>query len=967
MGVLGFMSPFIRDDNTMTNTSIHDLLHDHPTKNRIGLDMSIIVVSSLMSQKATNLHNLFHSDPKVPIPKLSEKVVNQVRQFITTECTVKDKNGKQRKVQEDAFEKVFCVFDGATHSHKKRHAHQSRYSSRNNKKKQLQELYAITSFPTKFEEEEALEKVKKLRASLMYFRPDLLHDVIESLKKTFGDKVVMIGAPFEADHQLVTLFNLNIIDYVYSNDSDLSCCGADLITNLKPNGKCWLMPFKTLLETRLPSKFNTTVKPWTRDILHYVCSYLGNDYLEKPWGQSVSKVKDFVHAITNEDGGLKSRSYIYNYILNHTLVPTQPKSNKPRKPNPNRDKWYDNQYRKNHMKLWFETQEMFEHGPVFWPYSTNDSVPIRDAILNGNYEVDLGSMMHGTNTQSWSFVSNPSNATDNEFGRDLLLGFNPEEELRDQLSMRHELEGIEREENKLRLVQFYYKCFQLDGVWCKEGRTLEALPNPLDVDGNLLFHGAVLNFEKVPPLYCSYEQLSFWLANRQVKLKNEDKTEAIRMIEIIRSRMPDLKPIPKVLLRGRSGYVEPELLDIRDGTDAIEWKEGDDFLKLLKNSFKSSLNESEFYDLFGKRNGSRMRVQRHVEGGSFDLKMMKGTLDLRQKLKKDRSLLVITAACVPSQKLTKDGGGVTFHTTRLVIELDENKKFRSFLKHPLTYCGCPNGCIVCSHIGSVVLVCHVICRLMNRKQPNDHHNHTITFNEICNAFHPPVNEVLKVPMPVHGTFVNSNLKQNENARRKRYNNKRRKQRLKQRNGNNVDSNLKEDEDDGLVVDEEEDCGNISLRNDEYDDELDEFAKLGRYKAIDGIMDASDTPPYQLVSKINTWADSLTFDNKSNDGSHFFSAERSRCKTEQMKELKNSKGYRATQIVVMDRVHEKLLKYFDSKTGDDGKKLKDRPIILPMLKVTKTKRDKMKAELVEELSCVDLKVTVPLQQELDNND
>jgi hypothetical protein len=74
MGVLGFMSPFIRDDNTMTNTSIHDLLHDHPTKNRIGLDMSIIVVSSLMSQKATNLHNLFHSDPKVPIPKLSEKL-----------------------------------------------------------------------------------------------------------------------------------------------------------------------------------------------------------------------------------------------------------------------------------------------------------------------------------------------------------------------------------------------------------------------------------------------------------------------------------------------------------------------------------------------------------------------------------------------------------------------------------------------------------------------------------------------------------------------------------------------------------------------------------------------------------------------------------------------------------------------------------------------------------------------------
>ena len=62
MGVLGMMSPFIRDDQTKTNTSIHDLLQSHPTKTRIGLDMSIIIVSSLRSQRSTNIHNLFHSE-----------------------------------------------------------------------------------------------------------------------------------------------------------------------------------------------------------------------------------------------------------------------------------------------------------------------------------------------------------------------------------------------------------------------------------------------------------------------------------------------------------------------------------------------------------------------------------------------------------------------------------------------------------------------------------------------------------------------------------------------------------------------------------------------------------------------------------------------------------------------------------------------------------------------------------------
>ena len=265
-----------------------------------------------------------------------------------------------------------------------------------------------------------MEKVKKLRASLMSFRPDLLHDVISSLKKSFGDKVVMIGSPFEADHQLATLFHLNIIDYVYSNDSDLSCCGADLITNLKLNGKCWYMPFNKLITERLPTLFKTTVKPWNHAILSYVCSYLGNDYLEKPWGSSANKVKNFIEAITNEDGTLKCKSIIYNYILNNTLLPPLPKTKKKQKEKESRDKWKDLQYRKRHIKLWMETQEMFLHGPVFWPTSKNASIPIRESILTRDYTVSLGSMTEGSDVSHWPHINNPLEV-DNEFGRELLL------------------------------------------------------------------------------------------------------------------------------------------------------------------------------------------------------------------------------------------------------------------------------------------------------------------------------------------------------------------------------------------------------------------------------------------------------------------------------------------------------------------------------------------------------------------
>ena len=43
---------------------------------------------------------------------------------------------------------------------------------------------------------------------------------------------------------------------------------------------------------------------------------------------------------------------------------------------------------------------------------------------------------------------------------------------------------------------------------------------------------------------------------------------------------------------------------------------------------------------------------------------------------------------------------------------------------------------------------------------------------------------------------------------------------------------------------------ILARSNDDDDELDEFAQLGRYKAIGGIVDASDTPIYKVVTKIN---------------------------------------------------------------------------------------------------------------------
>ena len=187
MGVSDLMSPYVRDGKTATNTSIQTLLQNFPTKNRIGLDMSIIIVKSMRNKNATNIHNLYHSDPKVQLPDLTDKVIQEVEQFSSFKQQIVDEKGKATIKQVKAFDKIFCVFDGASHPLKELHAIAIRYSSLPEKKQRLEEIYRTKKkFESKLEENKILEEVKQLRVELMSFRPDILHDILKALREKFG-------------------------------------------------------------------------------------------------------------------------------------------------------------------------------------------------------------------------------------------------------------------------------------------------------------------------------------------------------------------------------------------------------------------------------------------------------------------------------------------------------------------------------------------------------------------------------------------------------------------------------------------------------------------------------------------------------------------------------------------------------------------------------------------------------------
>ena len=67
------------------------------------------------------------------------------------------------------------------------------------------------------------------------------------------------------------------------------------------------------------------------------------------------------------------------------------------------------------------------------------------------------------------------------------------------------------------------------------------------------------------------------------------------------------------------------------------------------------ITEEYFTSIFGKRNGTRARVLKHLKGGSFDVRTLKATKSLRSKVDTELELLVFSGMCTASQKL-----GITY-------------------------------------------------------------------------------------------------------------------------------------------------------------------------------------------------------------------------------------------------------------------------------------------------------------------
>lgn len=109
MGIKDLFTPYVRDSTTATNTTLKDLKNQFPSKDWVGIDMSIILISTIKS--SPNIIDALFAEPKRPIESLNDKVCDFLALFV------------------NAGFNILCCFDGKAGPLKTNHAYLSRYGN----------------------------------------------------------------------------------------------------------------------------------------------------------------------------------------------------------------------------------------------------------------------------------------------------------------------------------------------------------------------------------------------------------------------------------------------------------------------------------------------------------------------------------------------------------------------------------------------------------------------------------------------------------------------------------------------------------------------------------------------------------------------------------------------------------------------------------------------------------------------
>jgi hypothetical protein len=502
----------------------------------------------------------------------------------------------------------------------------------------------------------------------------------------------------------------------------------------------------------------------------------------------------------------------------------------------------------------------------------------------------------------------------------LRVGFNPLEDLLDKLSMRPEHCSLNDASSRTIQQILFKKCFDME-IWSKNGKELAPLPEPMHL-GKKVYHGSIIHFDKIPIIYHSAGTLRFYLDSRQIKAPSS-LNDLRRLTRAVWEKLGSkLSPIPRILMRGSSGWISEEALVKADDTLHVTWLKGDELIECLTKRL-SPFTESEFTVMFGKRNGSRKRLLKHVQGGSYNLSQLSVTLDMVHKTEKDDRLIVFESGCAPSMRLKNDNKDA-FHNFRLCFYLDNDGNIKGLAPSPMTKCGCPNGCIVCSHLGGQIAMLHCLVKYCSNYLETN--NMKISFEALSKRFPQPVHKVLKNPITVKSIYPPLQCDDQEAKQQwRKINKKINKERANSKSS--TSTSIPTASSVSASLESESIDGNQNHKSNEHN-ELEEYA---HEIAIEGIPDTSTTETIQVIEQLDGWVKALE-DGRDCTGQEIKSVEKILEKTAQIAKVRNSNLWKGTQIVRMKRLAEVLNRQttrnakFNSTNKDQKLKRKDSQMV-----------------------------------------
>ena len=529
----------------------------------VGVDISTVLHRALSMKSPASE---FHRQPMVPVAGVAKhlaKIVNVLRA-----------NGLE----------PLMVFDGANHPMK----------AGEDKKRAAARAVALKARnallerrPTRAQD---LAEVQREGQKCTYMRQDVIKLAVDWCVK---NEVAYMGAPLEAEWQLVSLEREGYICGIVTIDSDVLALGGKIIIDLVMwTGKG---PCKIIQRDEVLKREELGGGEWA-DYLPELFAFLGCDYIQRLWGNGPTKVK-----VIMKDYIGKSATERKKLLREYQKDGAWPKKSNAA----------------GFASLFSHTCNLFRRAPIFVITPIQGTAKV-DAILAGEFTVSLGALsgvVAAGGRKQWA--------------KD--IGFDPVAAI-----------GV----GQGKYVDAAKMKINLRGA----GAAFTDLPLPQNEDGDDLRWGSELDFDAVPVQLQDQEALNAWCHSRACPLTTRDDTSRA----FIEARVGRIRgqgergPKPLLYTDGATmDYLDIETIAGPPGGGPLLWQGAEAALAAIRSNVES-LDARRVSEIFGRNNGIRHRADLRLKSGHNNPGTLRYAHGILRHCK--TPVMLFQIKCTPSMK-----------------------------------------------------------------------------------------------------------------------------------------------------------------------------------------------------------------------------------------------------------------------------------------------------------------------------